>query len=120
MGTTESGKPLRTFCMALQHTNTVIDTRKHHRLRLNALLRTIQVKGRLPLWDDGLEILLRVSRSASRGYTHYDGCNRNHNASPLDPFRVVIMSVGEEKSAKLDNNKLFEHERRANGTPFVT
>jgi len=25
------------------------------------------------------------------------------------------MSVGEEKSAKLNNNKLFEHDRRANG-----
>ena len=30
------------------------------------------------------------------------------------------MSVGEEKSAKLNNNKLFEHDRRANGRPFVT
>jgi len=30
------------------------------------------------------------------------------------------MSVGEKKSAKLKNNKLFEHERRANGGPFVT
>jgi hypothetical protein len=30
------------------------------------------------------------------------------------------MSVGEEKSAKLDNNKLFEHDRRANGGLFVT
>jgi|GEM_PF-6258784 len=30
------------------------------------------------------------------------------------------MSVGEEKSAKLNNNKLFEHDRRANGVLFVT
>ena len=29
------------------------------------------------------------------------------------------MSVGEEKSAKLNNNKLFEHDRRADGRPFV-
>ena len=29
------------------------------------------------------------------------------------------MSVGEEKSAKLNNNKLFEHDRRANGGLFV-
>ncbi|GIR24205.1 MAG: hypothetical protein CM15mP39_00160 [Synechococcus sp.] len=30
------------------------------------------------------------------------------------------MSVGEEKSAKLNNNKLFEHDRRANSSLFVT
>ena len=29
------------------------------------------------------------------------------------------MSVGEKKSAKLKNNKLFEHDRRANGDLFV-
>ena len=29
------------------------------------------------------------------------------------------MSVGEEKSSKLNNNKLFEHDRRANGGLFV-
>ena len=30
------------------------------------------------------------------------------------------MSVGEKKSAKLKNNKLFEHDRRANSSLFVT
>ena len=35
------------------------------------------------------------------------------------PFRAVIKYVGEEKSAKLKNNKLFEHDKRANGGLFV-
>ncbi len=30
------------------------------------------------------------------------------------------MSVGEEKSAKLNDNKLFEHDRRAKSSLFVT
>ena len=32
----------------------------------------------------------------------------------------MIVSVGEEESAKLDYNKLFEHDRRADGALFVT
>ena len=76
----------------------------------------------LPRGRDGLARPCRVSRSrpASSRYTHNDRCNRNDDPSPLHPFRPVIMSVGEEESAKLNNNKLFEHDRRVNGALFVT
>ena len=76
----------------------------------------------LPRGRDGLVRPCRASRSrpASSRYTHNDRCNRNDDPSPLHPFRAVIMGVGEEESAKLNNNKLFEHDRRANGRLFVT
>ena len=76
----------------------------------------------LPRGRDGLVRPCRASRSrpASSRYTHNDRCNRNDDPSPLHPFRPVIVSVGEEESAKLNNNKLFEHDRRANGRLFVT
>ena len=76
----------------------------------------------LPRGRDGLARPCRVSRSrpASSRYTHNDRCNRNDDPSPLHPFRPVIVSVGEEESAKLDYNKLFEHDRRADGALFVT
>ena len=83
-----------------------------------------KIRPPLPGGRDGLARPCRVSRplgrSASSSYTHNDRCNRNDDPSPLHPFRVVIMSVGEEESAKLNNNKLFEHDRRANGRLFVT
>ena len=76
----------------------------------------------LPRGRDGLARPCRVSRSrpASSRYTHNDRCNRNDDPSPLHPFRPVIVSVGEEESAKLNYNKLFEHDRRADGALFVT
>ena len=78
----------------------------------------------LPDWRNGIDRFLGFSwslgRSASCCYTHNNRCDRNDDSSPLNPFRSVIMSVGEEKSAKLNNNKLFEHERRADGTLFVS
>ena len=76
----------------------------------------------LPRGRDGLVRPWRASQShpTSSRYTHNDGCNRNDNPSPLHPFRPVIVSVGEEESAKLNYNKLFEHDRRANGALFVT
>ena len=76
----------------------------------------------LPRGRDGLVRPCRASRSrpASSRYTHNDRCNRNDDPSPLHPFRPVIMSVGEEESAKLNYNKLFEHDRRADGALFVT
>ena len=76
----------------------------------------------LPRGRDGLASPCRVSRSrpASSRYTHNDRCNRNNYPSPLHPFRSVIVSVGEEESAKLNYNKLFEHDRRADGALFVT
>ena len=71
----------------------------------------------LPRRRDGLARPCRVSRSrpASSRYTHNDRCNRNDDPSPLHPFRPVIVSVGEEESAKLNYSKLFEHDRRADG-----
>ena len=76
----------------------------------------------LPRGRDGLVRPCRASQShpASSRYTHNDSCNRNDDPSPLHPFRPVIVSVGEEESAKLNYNKLFEHDRRANGGLFVT
>ena len=76
----------------------------------------------LPRGRDGLVRPCRASRSrpASSRYTHNDRCNRNDDPSPLHPFRPVIVSVGEEESAKLNYNKLFEHDRRADGALFVT
>ena len=76
----------------------------------------------LPRGRDGLVRPYRASRSrpASSRYTHNDRCNRNDDPSPLHPFRPVIVSVGEEESAKLNYSKLFEHDRRANGAFFVT
>ena len=83
-----------------------------------------KIRPPLPGGRDGLARPCRVSRplgrSASSSYTHNDRCNRNDDPSPLHPFRPVIMGVGEEESAKLNNNKLFEHDRRANGGLFVT
>ena len=76
----------------------------------------------LPRGRDGLVRPCRASQShpASSRYTHNDRCNRNDDPSPLHPFRPVIVSVGEEESAKLNYNKLFEHDRRADGAVFVT
>ena len=71
----------------------------------------------LPRGRDDLVHPCRASQShpASSRYTHNDRCNRNDDPSPLHPFRPVIVSVGEEESAKLNYNKLFEHDRRADG-----
>ena len=71
----------------------------------------------LPRGRDGLVRPCRASRSrpASSHYNHNDRCNRNDDPSPLHPFRPVIVSVGEEESAKLNYSKLFEHDRRADG-----
>ena len=76
----------------------------------------------LPRGRDGLVRPCRASQShpASSRYTNNDSCNRNDDPSPLHPFRPVIVSVGEEESAKLNYNKLFEHDRRAEGALFVT
>ena len=66
---------------------------------------------------DGLVRPCRASQSrpASSRYTHNDRCNRNDDRSSLHPFCPVIVSVGKEESAKLNNRKLFEHDRRADG-----
>ena len=37
--------------------------------------------------------------------------NRNNDSTPLHPLNTVIVSVGEEQSTKLDNDKFFEHEK---------
>ena len=37
--------------------------------------------------------------------------NRNNDSTPLHPLSTVIVSVGEEQSTKLNNDKFFEHEK---------
>ena len=37
--------------------------------------------------------------------------NRNNDSTPLHPLSTVIVSVGEEQSTKLNNDKIFEHEK---------
>ena len=67
-----------------------------------------------PLVDEIEISLLTMSKkdkSAARSYTDDNCGNRNNDSTPLHPLSTVVVSVGEEQSTKLNNDKFFEHEK---------
>ena len=78
-------------------------------------MSTVKGGGELSPLADVIEISILTSskkdKSAAWSNANNNCGNRNNDSTPLHPLSTMIVIVGEEKSTKLKNDKLFEHEK---------